>query len=571
MTPITVAVTGPSGDVGHGIVNGLRESTVPVRILGLDNSDSYAASVQCDVCVKMPLVNSPDYIDCLIETLTQHEARYLFCGIDPEVLLIAKHKDMILARSGCHAVVADQDLVAKCSDKLFTARWLTSLGIATPKTWSRDELVEQIATAGNPPLPLIVKPRVGRSSQGVRVIHEADDLKDELTRSDDQVCFQEYLPGSEYTCGLLFDSAGTLRDWVISRRELSGGRTVVAVFECAPSVEKLVQSFGTKVSAHGSLNIQAKLNSAGEPCVFEINPRISGSTLMRLDAGYNDTARILENLVQNTAIERTQSPRIQVLREWTTAVVPQEVKDLSFSDTIDTIVFDCGGTILKLLPSPESICHRVLQQLGHGVPLRKVEEAYRIADFALKRRSSMEQTEGDRLAFYQTFNRLIANAVGIGSKSGEFHDRLYDACSGGAMHWTPVQGAREVLGQLTTNYRLFVLANWDTGLAGLLERLGLSPFLSGVYDSATLGAEKPDPRIFEQFIEQTRVDPSRAIYIGNEYEADVAASRSAGFSPLMLDFNHRYSHGVDCPYVISWDQLGVVLSRQAAQSPVESK
>ncbi len=566
MKPVRIGVTGPSGDVGHGIVCAMRECTMPTWILALDRTEHYAARLRVDESVVMPPVAAVEYVDALIETLARYRIEYLFCGIDSEVPILSANKDRVHRESGCNVIVADRELVSRCTDKLATADWLTSIGIRTPATWSSEHIRQLIEAGTPPPLPLIVKPRKGHNSIGVRLISDPFCLSDELLRAGPDVCFQEYLPGSEFTCGLLFDRTGCLRDWIVTRRELVGGRTMVAETVDVSEISDLIQDFGSSVHAIGALNIQLRLDSTGRPAVFEINPRMSGSTLLRLDAGHNDPVRILENFVEGTPIAATTKKSRRILREWTTAISYQEVTPVVSHDRPpSTLVLDCGGTLIQPSPAPEAICHRVLQNMGFEISYRKIEEAYRVVDFGLKRKSSAEKSKDDRKNFYRTFNRLIAGAIGIGQRSEEFHDRMYVACTGN-LHWVPLPGVVSCLAQLSKHFRLFVLANWDAGLTDLLKRLELNSFFEGVFDSATLGYEKPDPRSFSQFVNQSGVRSQESIYVGNEYEADVIGSRAAGFSPVLLDHTHRYSPGVDCPYVVDWEQLTAALLASVADS-----
>lgn len=555
MTPVRIAVTGPSGDVGHGIVCALRECMLPLWTLGLDRTQTYPAVFHLDLSVPMPPVAASNYIDTLIEVLSSHSVDYLFCGIDSEVPLLAEHQDRIRSESGCRVIVASHELVANCADKLQTATWLRSLDLKMPATWSVEQLQTLVADGHTPDLPLITKPRRGHNSIGVRLISNDHELEQELRQADSDACFQEYLAGEEFTCGLLFDKSGRLCDWIVTQRTLSGGRTIFAKTREVPAIEQLISDFGSKVDALGALNLQLRLDSQGQPAVFEINPRVSGSTLLRLDAGHNDPARILENLVLDSPIERTPKPLVQIHREWTTVVRSTASKPIipQGSDR-QTIVLDCGGTLLQVHPTPTAVCHRVLQAMGFQIPFRKLEEAFRMVDFSMKRRSSAETSDSDREQFYQQFNSRIADAVGIGSHSSEFHERFYVACSN-ALNWMPLPFVNQSLERLSQRFRLLVLANWDSGLPTLLQQHGLHDHIDGIYDSESLGCEKPSPDVFARFAEQAEMNPAHSIYIGNEYEADIAASRRAGFAPVLLDTTSRYSPSVDCPYFTNWNEL----------------
>jgi HAD superfamily hydrolase (TIGR01509 family) len=83
--------------------------------------------------------------------------------------------------------------------------------------------------------------------------------------------------------------------------------------------------------------------------------------------------------------------------------------------------------------------------------------------------------------------------------------------------------------------RLVVVSNSDGTVARSLEAAGLLPFMTQVIDSALVGYEKPDPRIFTAALERAGADPARTLHIGDLYHADVLGARSAGICALLLD------------------------------------
>jgi HAD superfamily hydrolase (TIGR01509 family) len=80
---------------------------------------------------------------------------------------------------------------------------------------------------------------------------------------------------------------------------------------------------------------------------------------------------------------------------------------------------------------------------------------------------------------------------------------------------------------------LCVVSNWDVGLAEHLERLGLR---LPVVTSAEARAAKPDPAIFRIALARLRVEPHRALHVGDS-PADEAGAHAAGmrFAPTPLE------------------------------------
>jgi putative hydrolase of the HAD superfamily len=83
--------------------------------------------------------------------------------------------------------------------------------------------------------------------------------------------------------------------------------------------------------------------------------------------------------------------------------------------------------------------------------------------------------------------------------------------------------------------RLVVVSNSDGTVARSLDAAGLLPHLALVIDSALVGFEKPDPRIFLAALARAGAEASRTIHVGDLYHADVLGARGAGITPLLLD------------------------------------
>ena len=98
----------------------------------------------------------------------------------------------------------------------------------------------------------------------------------------------------------------------------------------------------------------------------------------------------------------------------------------------------------------------------------------------------------------------------------------------GALVFRPLDGAVGALRRLQrTGLELACVTNWDVGIGEQLERAGLAPYLSAIVSSAETGAEKPDPRVFEEALNRVGVRPERAIHVGDD-EADQAGALAAG-------------------------------------------
>jgi putative hydrolase of the HAD superfamily len=82
--------------------------------------------------------------------------------------------------------------------------------------------------------------------------------------------------------------------------------------------------------------------------------------------------------------------------------------------------------------------------------------------------------------------------------------------------------------------RLGVVSNSDGRVEQALEAAGLRDYFDVVLDSALLGVEKPDPRIFLAALDALGVAPEEALYVGDLYEVDIVGARAAGMDAILL-------------------------------------
>lgn len=80
-----------------------------------------------------------------------------------------------------------------------------------------------------------------------------------------------------------------------------------------------------------------------------------------------------------------------------------------------------------------------------------------------------------------------------------------------------------------------VVSNSNGSVRAILAGLGLADHLAFVIDSAEVGVEKPDPRIFQLALARAGVEAAEAVYVGDLYAVDVLGARAAGLEAILLD------------------------------------
>lgn len=112
---------------------------------------------------------------------------------------------------------------------------------------------------------------------------------------------------------------------------------------------------------------------------------------------------------------------------------------------------------------------------------------------------------------------------------------------------TVMPGVPEALDALASaGYALVALSNADGSVERGLVRAGLHDRFEAVIDSAVVGHEKPDRRIFEAALERVGATPEETLHVGDLLHVDVYGARAAGLHAALLDPWGDFGP-VDCP------------------------
>jgi putative hydrolase of the HAD superfamily len=192
------------------------------------------------------------------------------------------------------------------------------------------------------------------------------------------------------------------------------------------------------------------------------------------------------------------------------------------------VLFDAGNTLVFLDYG------RMAQAVGAAlrVPLTEADLARHIPHAS----QAMEQAAGsdqDRAAAY--LQALFLRAGIPAERLGEVRECL------AGLHrerhlWSSVgpRSAESLARLRAANLKLGIVSNSDGRVEEALEAAGLRQYFDAVIDSALIGVEKPDPRIFQAALAALDVQPDEALYVGDLYQVDVVGARAAGIEAILL-------------------------------------
>ena len=202
--------------------------------------------------------------------------------------------------------------------------------------------------------------------------------------------------------------------------------------------------------------------------------------------------------------------------------------------SIRALFFDAGNTLLRINYAA------IAEQLAlHGI--RRSHEAVAQAEYRARVRldphlAPGSSTESRSVAGY--YFRYVLEELGITDPE------TVQAVAAWRREYNPPVGLWHVPDpEAETALRLArdagcvagVISNSNGSVRSILEETGLAAHLHFILDSAVVGVEKPDPRIFLMGLAEARVAPGEAVYIGDLYSVDVLGARAAGMEAVLLD------------------------------------
>lgn len=88
---------------------------------------------------------------------------------------------------------------------------------------------------------------------------------------------------------------------------------------------------------------------------------------------------------------------------------------------------------------------------------------------------------------------------------------------------------------------LGIISNFDSRLYAVLELLNLTPYFSSITISSTVGAAKPDTKIFTTALQKHNCLPGEAWHIGNHLKEDYFGAKTSGIIPFLINRDGKYS------------------------------
>lgn len=124
--------------------------------------------------------------------------------------------------------------------------------------------------------------------------------------------------------------------------------------------------------------------------------------------------------------------------------------------------------------------------------------------------------------------------------------------------WVPPEVFSALQNLKSAGYRLALLSNRSQPCDDLLAELGLLPYFELAMVAGQVNCWKPEACVFEFALDSLGLSAAQAVYVGDNYYADIIGAREAGLHPILIDPDGVFPDA-ECPVIRHMGELENVL------------
>lgn len=336
---ITILLTDVNHPVTPGAIEILKSNkNYSITIIGVDSSNSNQGSLWVDKFYNVSKAESPNFIKELLKLSLINKVDVVLPWANSDSLAISKQINKFQSKNIkvlCNTYKITKTLV----DKGLLYQSLKESNIPIPKYYLISNIVElknAISLLNYPKNKIIVKPRSLSGGRGLFVLSEKSDIdtrninhnlpknalfeifKTLLNKSDLNYIAMEYLKGEDYSVDTLSSEGKSI--FIVQRKRLSDIGGVSSIGEMVydkkihDTVKKIISYF--KIDYNCNIQLRYRNGRLGQPYVYDINPRISGTIVANTYAGIDLLTFGIYQILNIPFPKNLKYKRLKMIRYW---------------------------------------------------------------------------------------------------------------------------------------------------------------------------------------------------------------------------------------------------------------
>ena len=232
---------------------------------------------------------------------------------------------------------------------------------------------------------------------------------------------------------------------------------------------------------------------------------------------------------------------------------------------IDTVIFDLDGTLRHNVPSADETVYNYAVQLGapNSADCRRAGARWAHYYWAQSQElaADIEQFGDLDGEFWANYSQRYLGNFGLSEqRAADLAPELTRLMEDGYNPQSQVyfEDFSTLQALKDAGFTLGLVSNRSQPCHEECQELGLTPYLDFLYVAAEVGTWKPDPAIFERAFREANTTPKYAVYIGDNYFADIVGAQKAGMHPILLDPTENFPD-VECTVIRALGELEALL------------
>ena len=235
------------------------------------------AVYHADRAARVPRIDDAGYVLALVALVREHDVRLIVPLTDLDHGILARARDEL---APALVLLPEAETCERMSDKLEAHRFFVEHGIASPRSWTPDQVPDDAR------YPLLVKVREGFGSRHIFRADDPEQLAFFLDYTEAESFVQERCLGEEFSIDVFCDMDGRCLN-AIPRTMIQskGGESIKGASIQDPELIEHGRLVAETVGIKGPANIQCFREPDGSLPVTDVNTRFGGAFPLPLAAG----------------------------------------------------------------------------------------------------------------------------------------------------------------------------------------------------------------------------------------------------------------------------------------------